>query len=145
MAIANIDAKEMSDGHGNRVRWWIDSVRIDKPKISAANRKSDVGVMMPTECRERGVSYEGAMTCTLKYAINGQEFRIENKDMGMAPIMVKSNKCHLQGMSPAQLVASGEEAEELGGYFIINGNEKLIRLLIVNRRNNPMAIIRPSF
>lgn len=33
----------------------------------------------------------------------------------------------------------------MGGYFIINGNEKLIRLLIVNRRNHPMAIVRPSF
>jgi DNA-directed RNA polymerase I subunit RPA2 len=33
----------------------------------------------------------------------------------------------------------------LGGYFIINGIEKIIRLLIVNRRNFPMAIIRPSF
>jgi len=38
-----------------------------------------------------------------------------------------------------------EEAEELGGYFVVNGIEKLIRLLIVNRRNFPMAIIRPSF
>jgi DNA-directed RNA polymerase I subunit RPA2 len=38
-----------------------------------------------------------------------------------------------------------EEAEELGGYFIVNGIEKLIRLLVVNRRNYPMAIVRPSF
>jgi DNA-directed RNA polymerase I subunit RPA2 len=38
-----------------------------------------------------------------------------------------------------------EEAEELGGYFVVNGNEKLIRLLQVNRRNFPMAIYRPSF
>jgi DNA-directed RNA polymerase I subunit RPA2 len=38
-----------------------------------------------------------------------------------------------------------EEAEELGGYFVVNGIEKIIRLLIVNRRNFPMAIERPSF
>jgi DNA-directed RNA polymerase I subunit RPA2 len=42
-------------------------------------------------------------------------------------------------------VENKEESEELGGYFIVNGNEKLIRLLMVNRRNFPMAIIRPSF
>lgn len=48
-------------------------------------------------------------------------------------------------MSPAQLVANKEESEELGGYFIVNGNEKLIRLLIVNKRNFPMAIERPSY
>ena len=38
-----------------------------------------------------------------------------------------------------------EESEELGGYFIVNGNEKLIRLLLLNRRNFPLAINRPSF
>lgn len=48
-------------------------------------------------------------------------------------------------MTPAQLVDAKEETEELGGYFIVNGNEKLIRMLIVGKRNFPMAIIRPSF
>jgi DNA-directed RNA polymerase I subunit RPA2 len=57
---------------------------------------------------------------------------------------MQSNRCHLEHMSPAQLVASGEESEELGGYFVVNGNEKLIRMLIVGRRNFPMAIERPS-
>lgn len=38
-----------------------------------------------------------------------------------------------------------EESEELGGYFIVNGIEKLVRLLILSRRNFPMALIRPSF
>lgn len=31
------------------------------------------------------------------------------------------------------------------GYFVVNGIEKLIRMLIVGKRNFPMAIIRPSF
>ena len=60
------------------------------------------------------------------------------------------------------MVKRHEEAEELGGYFIVNGIERLIRLLIVNRRNHvrswrdesdmtssdlmqPLAIVRPSF
>jgi len=48
-------------------------------------------------------------------------------------------------MSPYELVEHKEESEELGGYFVVNGIEKIIRLLIVQRRNHPMAIIRPSF
>ncbi|GMF50051.1 unnamed protein product [[Candida] boidinii] len=59
--------------------------------------------------------------------------------------MVQSNRCHLESMSPDQLVRHREESDELGGYFIVNGIEKLIRMLIVQRRNHPMAIIRPSF
>lgn len=48
-------------------------------------------------------------------------------------------------MSPDQLVKSKEESEELGGYFIVNGIEKIIRMLQVNRRNFPMAIKRGAF
>jgi DNA-directed RNA polymerase I subunit RPA2 len=48
-------------------------------------------------------------------------------------------------MSPYQLVQAKEESEELGGYFIVNGIEKIIRMLQVGRRNYPMAIKRPAF
>ena len=48
-------------------------------------------------------------------------------------------------MSPDQLVKAKEETEELGGYFIVNGIEKIIRMLQVNRRNYPMAIKRGAF
>lgn len=48
-------------------------------------------------------------------------------------------------MSPDELVKAKEESEELGGYFIVNGIEKIIRMLQVNRRNYPMAIKRGAF
>jgi DNA-directed RNA polymerase I subunit RPA2 len=31
------------------------------------------------------------------------------------------------------------------GYFIVNGNEKIIRQLVIPRRNHITALIRPSF
>ena len=70
---------------------------------------------------------------------------LEVREAGQIPIMLKSNRCHLEKLSPNQLVEAKEESDELGGYFIVNGIEKLIRMLIVQRRNHPMAIIRPSF
>lgn len=48
-------------------------------------------------------------------------------------------------MSSAELVRKHEEPEEFGGYFIINGNERLIRYLILPRRNHVISLIRPSF
>lgn len=60
-------------------------------------------------------------------------------------INCQSNRCHLEGLSPYDLIERKEESEELGGYFVVNGIEKIIRLLIVQRRNHPMAIIRSSF
>ena len=48
-------------------------------------------------------------------------------------------------MSSAELVAHHEEPEEFGAYFVINGNERLIRYLILPRRNQVIALSRPSF
>ena len=48
-------------------------------------------------------------------------------------------------MYPKELVRHHEESDEMGGYFIINGIEKIIRLLLVQRRNYPMAFIRNSY
>lgn len=107
---------------------------------STINRKT-----MPSECRERLTSYRGRLILRLGYRVNDGQEQFETIDAGMLPVMVKSNRCNLQGLSPAQLVAAKEESEELGGYFVINGIEKLVRLLIVQRRNHPLAIIRPSF
>ena len=48
-------------------------------------------------------------------------------------------------MSAAEMVRRGEESSSFGGYFIVNGNEKLIRLLVLPRRNHPINLYRPSF
>ena len=48
-------------------------------------------------------------------------------------------------MTAAQLVAHHEEAEEFGGYFIVNGIERIVRLLILQRRHYVVALIRNSF
>jgi DNA-directed RNA polymerase I subunit RPA2 len=48
-------------------------------------------------------------------------------------------------MSSAELVRHHEEPEEFGGYFIVNGNERLIRYLVLPRRNHVISLLRPSF
>lgn len=45
-------------------------------------------------------------------------------------------------MSPEQLVKHGEHQDEWGGYFIIKGKERLVRLLLGTRRNFPAAVKR---
>src|SRR4051794_22734049 len=101
--------------------------------------------MFPTECRERGITYRAKMTAILGYRINSGPAVTEARSIGHLPIMIKSVRCHLRDLSSAQLIAKKEDGDELGGYFIVNGIEKLVRLLIVTRRNHPMALIRSSF
>ncbi|CAI4870018.1 CBM_collapsed_G0059390.mRNA.1.CDS.1 [Saccharomyces cerevisiae] len=100
----------------------------------------------PSESRQRLTSYRGKLLLKLKWSVNnGEENLFEVRDCGGLPVMLQSNRCHLNKMSPYELVQHKEESDEIGGYFIVNGIEKLIRMLIVQRRNHPMAIIRPSF
>lgn len=56
-----------------------------------------------------------------------------------------SDKCRLHGLSGEELIARGEEENENGGYFICNGLEKIIRMLIVQRRNYPLAMKRKAY
>lgn len=66
--------------------------------------------------------------------------------LGQVPVIIKSKRCYLANKSPREhYIAVHEEAEEMGGYFIINGNEKVMRILIMPRRNHIMAIRRPTF
>jgi DNA-directed RNA polymerase I subunit RPA2 len=37
------------------------------------------------------------------------------------------------------MVEYNEDALEFGGYFVLNGLEKIIRLLILQKRNYPLA------
>ncbi|CAH8842968.1 unnamed protein product [Trichobilharzia szidati] len=59
--------------------------------------------------------------------------------------MVMSRSCNLFSLPRSQFYLHREEYKEIGGYFIVNGKERVIRLLIMARRNFPLAICRPSF
>eukprot|EP00742_Colponemidia_sp_Colp-10_P010597 GILJ01011653.1.p1 GENE.GILJ01011653.1~~GILJ01011653.1.p1 ORF type:complete len:1142 (+),score=150.84 GILJ01011653.1:411-3428(+) len=48
-------------------------------------------------------------------------------------------------MTPSQLVRHHEDANEFGGYFIINGIEKIVRQLILPKRNYVTAVVRQAF
>ncbi|KAI9646357.1 DNA-directed RNA polymerase I subunit RPA2 [Ciborinia camelliae] len=130
----------------NRLTVRVKEVFVEKSMLPASNKFSTKNrEILPAECRERHVTYRGKMSARMEYSINNGDPKEFIRDLGQLPLMLMSSKCHLQNNSPAQLVQKKEESEELGGYFVVNGIEKIIRLLVVNRRNFPMAIIRPSF
>ncbi|TVY52820.1 DNA-directed RNA polymerase I subunit RPA2 [Lachnellula cervina] len=142
-----LDGDERAGPAGkNTLTIKIKEVFVEKSVLPASNKFSTKNrEIMPAECRERHVTYRGKISARLEYRVNNGDPKEFVRDLGQIPLMLMSNRCHLEHNPPAQLVQRKEEAEELGGYFVVNGIEKLIRLLIVNRRNYPMAIERPSF
>lgn len=129
---------------GNKLTYWVESVSLGRPVTSVRDKSLDRRIL-PAEARERMISYTGKLTLKLGMQINDGEIQFYERECGNVPVMLSSNRCHLAGKSPADLVKLREESEEMGGYFIANGVEKLIRMLIVQRRNHPMAIERSSF
>ncbi|KAL8872797.1 MAG: hypothetical protein Q9174_001628 [Haloplaca sp. 1 TL-2023] len=137
---------ELSGQLANRISVRIRDVFVEKSVLPPSNKYSTRNrEIYPAECRERHATYRGKLRLKLEYRVNNGPWQETVREMGQLPIMLRSNRCHLEKSTPAQLVQHKEETEELGGYFIVNGIEKLIRMLIVSRRNFPMAIVRPTF
>ncbi|KAG8444046.1 hypothetical protein GDO86_009295 [Hymenochirus boettgeri] len=99
----------------------------------------------PAECRARRSTYRGKLIVDIIWSVNGVQKGIIKQCLGHIPIMVKSKFCNLYNLTPKQLIEHHEEEQEMGGYFIINGIEKVIRMLIMPRRNFPVAMIRPKW
>ncbi|KAK5168924.1 DNA-directed RNA polymerase I subunit RPA2 [Saxophila tyrrhenica] len=130
----------------NRLQIRMKEIFLEKCTLPPSNKlESKKRDILPVECRERHATYRGRFRGRMEYRVNDGEWKETVREFGYLPLMLRSNRCHLEGLSPKELVNRREESEELGGYFIVNGIEKLIRMLIVNRRNFPAAIIRGSF
>lgn len=149
MAAKDIGKKVIFDGQdyrsSSKLKIWIDSVQLMKPTVAPSNKTTLNRSILPAECRERMTTYRGRLLLKVCWTVNDGPIMSEIREAGQIPVMLKSNRCHLEGLSPDEMVKAREESDELGGYFVVNGLEKLVRMLIVQRRNHPMAIVRPSF
>ncbi|KAJ3389524.1 hypothetical protein HDU84_008635 [Entophlyctis sp. JEL0112] len=141
-ALRNIGSKTIILG-GNKMEFWISNLTVSKPLLH--NSRGASGTLYPSECRERGISYKGKLQGKLNWRVNGGSVISEAKLFGDLPIMVRSSRCNIENASPRELVKLKEDSSEFGGYFIVNGIERLVRLLIVPRRNHVIAIERGSF
>ena len=87
--------------------------------------------MTPNDARLRNFTYSSAinvdLAITAKALDDNGDYVVETKklngvSLGKIPIMVKSNYCILKN----QNIESNECKYDYGGYFIINGNEKVV-------------------
>lgn len=140
-AVKNLDRQEMMV-NGERISFWIEEANIARPTAGRRDGVEATRSIYPAECRERHTTYEADLQVVMHVRVGENPVWIVNRTVGQVPIMVKSDRCYLKGLGPAELIERHEEVEELGGYFIINGNEKIIRMLLIPRRNFPMAIRR---
>lgn len=126
------------------LRIWLDHPEIFPPQKDRSS-KTSAGALLPFECRQAKISYTGSLHMDVCFQWNGGVVIREKVNFGEFPIMLRSKRCYLQGANPEKLVACKEEAREMGGYFILNGLERVVRALILPKRNYPMSLERNSF
>jgi DNA-directed RNA polymerase II subunit RPB2 len=86
--------------------------------------------ILPHQCRLDNTTYtlDIRMNVDVDYVFDKtvETRRFENIMMAQLPLMLKSSLCYLSPMTSEELYASGECKFELGGYFVIDGAEKVL-------------------
>jgi DNA-directed RNA polymerase subunit B" len=118
-----------------RYRVWVrlGKIRVEKP----ISREADgtTSPLYPMEARIRNLTYCAPiylkMTIVKEYYEVGRREELKEKEVviGELPIMLYTKACNLHGLSPQELIEKGEDPMDPGGYFIINGTERVVMTL----------------
>lgn len=80
----------------------------------------------PLEARLRNLTYAAPIALEMTPVIDGREQDTELVYVGNIPVMLKSKLCFLSQLSREELIACGEDPDDPGGYFVVNGSERVI-------------------
>jgi len=80
----------------------------------------------PAEARLRNVSYVAPLMMEASVIEDGKTLENRFLHIGDIPVMVKSDGCILRNFTEQKLIDHAEDPFDPGGYFIINGSERVI-------------------
>ncbi|MBL7169748.1 MAG: DNA-directed RNA polymerase subunit B'' [Candidatus Aenigmarchaeota archaeon] len=107
-------------------------IKLGKFKLGVPSVKEADGStreILPLEARMRNLTYGAPMFIEMTPVLNGIESETMYVNFGDLPVMIKSKICPLSGMSRRELIEAGEDPDDTGGYFIINGTERVLVLI----------------
>jgi len=98
-------------------------IRIGKPNVIEADGSTNV--ITPTEARLRSLTYSAPVFVELNVKFEEQSDSAE-VEIGRIPVIVRSDICSTHGMDKEELIKNLLDPLDPGGYFIINGNERIM-------------------
>jgi DNA-directed RNA polymerase II subunit RPB2 len=139
-ALLTLDSHQQHTGKENDVtkRYEIKfgQIYLSKPTMTEADGSTQP--MFPQEARLRSLTYSSPLYVDMSKKVlrqdsYGEEFEVEEEDeepkkvfIGRVPIMLRSEFCVLHGLSESEQYDLNECPFDQGGYFVINGSEKVI-------------------
>ncbi len=105
----------------------LEKFKIETPSVKEAD--GSIREILPLEARTRNLTYAAPMFIAMTPVLNGIESETMMVNFGDLPVMLRSNICPLSKMSEREIIEAGEDSDDPGGYFIINGTERVLVLI----------------
>jgi DNA-directed RNA polymerase subunit B" len=99
-------------------------LRLEAPVATEADGSRRA--IYPMEARLRNRTYAAPVYLEMSLVDEGAEKDRDDIYIGDLPVMLKSDLCYLKGLGPDEMIKYGEDPDDPGGYFIINGSEKVL-------------------
>lgn len=133
--VSEQDYDSVSKKYALEIYLTFENFSIYRPQIHENN--GSIKLMFPCEARLRNFTYASSTSIdiNIKYVIrsgeNLENTQVEHKtisavNLGKLPILLKSNICILSQYKHFDNEETGECKYDAGGYFIINGSEKIV-------------------
>lgn len=97
---------------------------VEKPMHQEID--GSLSFLTPGEARIRELTYAAPLMLNLTLEHDGIEEEAAQAELGRLPVMVRSKACPTSEMIEEELIKMGEDPVDPGGYFIINGTERVI-------------------
>jgi len=101
----------------------LGKINVGKPVVIEAD--GSTSFINPAEARLRNLTYAAPITLEISVKKDDQTDS-QIVEIGKIPVMVKSKVCNTYGMSRETLIENYNDPLDTGGYFIINGNERVM-------------------
>jgi DNA-directed RNA polymerase II subunit RPB2 len=86
--------------------------------------------VLPNTCRVENKTYFldciGDVEVEYQIGTEVESVKFEKVLLARLPLMLRSKFCHLSALTPEQSYEQGEDYNELGGYFVIDGGERVL-------------------
>lgn len=117
----------------------LGKVSVQEPVIREAD--GSTRKLYPYEARLRDRTYAAPINLEMTSVYNDKEEDTLDVTIGRIPVMLKSKICLLNSLTDDELRSHKEDPNDPGGYFIINGTERVL-VLIEDLASNRVLVER---
>lgn len=116
--------------------------RAQRPDENIHGDTKKESTLTPNECRLSDLTYSAPIFVDVQYTKGRSAYRRKALCIGRMPIMLRSDRCVLAGKSEGDMFRMNECPLDPGGYFIVNGTEKVI--LVQEQLSKNRIIVEPD-